>query len=375
MRVGFNYPWPSNKVGLWIGPQDRQDKWPKNYETLWKDLPFKEQIAANLKILKDSGVEVVRWFIMGNGFNYGLPPQVTNPPPLFFGGDPSGRAPQSIVTFDPPDQLDPLFSDHFQQLLELHSSAQMQIIPSLLSFEFFSPETTSWSAAGGRADIATDAAKRNKFFFTVLADFLKVSDKYREWIYAWEVINEPTWDVSSFTPPTTGGLPLYHPVYVDLDSMRAFIRLACNWIEDKKFQSTVGHRFQSDLSIMPTGTLPQFHYYSEPVAIFGDPRTLPASRDAGAGIVGEFGALVGKGYELNEKPVKASYGEPWDRDFPDHRDRDPAQTVFDRLTLMGQLGYQLAIVWPDLNDAQVDAVDGLKISAQKLAQINKFVKG
>jgi hypothetical protein len=369
MRVGYNYPCPSNLFGNWIGPQNRQDLWPKNYQTIWKDLPFKQKIAANLKTLKDNGIDIVRWFIMGNGFNYGLPPQVT----YVSVGGPYPATP--LISFDPPDQLDPLFSDHLQQLLELHSAAEMQIIPSLVSFEFFSPETTSFTAAGGRAVIADDATKRNKFFFTVLADFLKVSDQYRQWIYAWEVINEPAWDVRSITPPTTDGWPIPHTSYVTLNGMSTFIRLACNWIEDKKFQSTVGHRFLSDLSIMPTGTLSQFHYYSEQFANFADPPKLPASSAAGSGIIGEFGASIGKGFELNQHPNVLDYGQPWDRDFPDHRDRNPSETVFDRLTLINQLGYQLAFVWPDLKDANIDAVDDLKISPQKLAQIKKFVTG
>lgn len=78
MIVGYNYPAPCNKDGNWIGPPDRQDHWPPTYATLWKELPLKKQIAENLKTLRDNGVQVVRWFLLGNGFNYGWPPRVVS---------------------------------------------------------------------------------------------------------------------------------------------------------------------------------------------------------------------------------------------------------------------------------------------------------
>jgi hypothetical protein len=59
--------------------------------------------------------------------------------------------------------------------------------------------------------------------------------------------------------------------------------LAYCWITDKKFESTVGHRFLSDLSIMPKGSLAQFHYYAERVGPFADPAELPDSTSAKAG--------------------------------------------------------------------------------------------
>jgi hypothetical protein len=42
---------------------------------------------------------------------------------------------------------------------------------------------------------------------------------------------------------------------------------------------------------------------------------------------------------------------------------------------MKELGYSLALVWPDLKDDNVDAVDGLKLSAPKLASVKRFVDG
>jgi hypothetical protein len=363
--VGYNYPGPSNKFGNWLGPRDRQDKWPANYRDVWKDLEFKNQIRTNLKILQDNGVEIVRWFLMGNGFNYGLPPTVT------YEGSRDAFGGVELIDFNLPDRLDPLFLDNFQQLLEIHDEVKMQLIPSLISFEFFSTHETSINGAGGRGAVAAEAKKRNTFLFTVLGEFLRISDKYRKWIYAWEVINEPAWDVRNITWTLTGAL--FHPTFVSPRDMVTFIYLALAWIKDKKFESTVGHRYLSDLLQMPTGSLPQYHYYAEHSWPFTDPPQLPPSASAKAKIIGEFGALVGKDYETNQKPHKASYGSPWNKDFPDHRDRIPANTVYERLRLIKQLGYELALVWPDLDDAEVDKVDGLKISTEKLASLKRFV--
>jgi hypothetical protein len=369
-QVGYNYPWPSNIVGRWLGPGDRQDKWPPDYATRWKDLPFKKEIATNLDTLRRHGVEVVRWFLLANGFNYGLPPRVS----AIRSGEPFGTA--QVIDFDPPDRLDPLFLSHFQQLLEIHRAAKMKLIPSLLSFEFFASYETHKTAAGGRGAIVEDARKRNTFLFTVLGEFLRVSsdERYRPWIHAWEIVNEPGWALRSITPKQTGNLP--HPIWVSPNSMKAFIYLADRWIRDKNFPSTVGHRFVSDLSLMGTGSMPQIHYYSEKYGPYADPPELPESSAARAVMIGEFGAQIGKGFETNEKPAKASMGNPWDRDFPDHRDRIPSKTVYERLKLIKDRGYELALVWPDLDDKdeEMNKVDGLKLSREKLLSIQRFVK-
>jgi hypothetical protein len=366
MDVGYNYPGPSNKFGNWLGPADRQDHWPPDYRQRWKDLPFRKEIAANLATLKDSGVSVVRWFLLGNGFNYGIPPvkDVVRAPGI------SGS--QVFWRFEPPDRLDALFLDHFVALLELHRTAKLKMIPSLLSFEFFATHETERNTAGGRTEVAVDWKKRNKFLFTVLGEFLRVADGYRDVIHAWEVINEPAWDVRQITPKLTGNT--MHDPFVPEATMSEFLRLALSWIDDRKFPSTVGHRFRSDLKDMPTGTRPQFHYYAERVLGQADPPKLPAAAEAGGAFIGEFGALIGKGYETGETPTKAFYGKPWDTDFTDARDKVPQETLYTRLVKLKDLGYQLALVWPDYDDGALDAHDGLKLSPPRLASIKRFVR-
>ena len=364
LRVGYNYPGPSNQFGFWIGPHNRQDKWPPDYATQWKELPWKSTIQSNLATLQQNGIEVVRWFLMGNGWNYGPLPTKETKTHYF----PAVRT-EVLWHFDPPDRLDPLFVSHFQQLLELHKSANMKMIPSLVSFEFFETDKTENTGAGGRVEVATDWRKRNTFLFTVLGEFLRVSNDYRPWIEAWEVINEPAWDVRMITP-TLMSRP--HDPFVDQASMNEFIRLSLAWIEDRGFPSTVGHRFFSDLSDMPTGTRRQFHYYADNYP-FADPTLgLPKASDTQGAFIGEFGSSVGEGFELNETPNKGHGGHPWSRELPKGEDKDAANTVYERLKVIKKLGYELALVWPDYNDGNIDSRDALKISPQKLQSIKRF---
>jgi hypothetical protein len=370
MEVGYNYPTPSNRFGNWIGPPNRQDWWPSDYEARFKDLPFRDSIEKNLKTLQDHGVSVVRWFLLGNGFNYGLPPTSLQ---TFSRDGTHSLVAETPWHFDPPEKLDVLFLNHFTQLLEIHKRRKMKIIPSLVSFEFFATHETRRTAAGGRTEVATDWKKRNTFLFTVLGEFLRVSVPYKELIYAWEVINEPTWDVRKITPKQTGYAP--HGQWVDNRSMNTFISLALDWIKEKGFESTVGHRFRSDLLNMPTGTKPQFHYYAQNVLPLADPDQLPRSDQVMGAFLGEIGSLIGEDFEKNETPSKAAYGKPWKNEFKDGRDQDPQKVVYERLTHAKKQGYSLAMLWPELADKAVDDVDGLKITAQKLAQVKRFTDG
>jgi site-specific recombinase XerC len=52
-----------------------------------------------------------------------------------------------------------------------------------------------------------------------------------------------------------------------------------------------------------------------------------------------------------------------------------APIVYVRLKLLQELGYELALVWPEYEDPRVNDVDGLKLSPQKLASIKRFVEG
>ena len=362
MEVGYNYPAPSNKMGNWIGPWNRQDLLPSDYLTTQKKLVFADAIERNLQILKDAGITVIRWFLLGNGFNYGPVPQRKT---LSLAMGPV----IDIFEFTPPPSLDPLFISHFVQLMEIHRRVGLRAIPSLLSFEFFGTYETSKNGAGGRYQIAEDSQKRDVFLRTVLDPFLSASASYRDLIYAWEVINEPAWTIRTFTPESIMG----SGPWVSVDAMKVFIKQSTDLIERRKFPSTVGHRFRSDLEIFDHGTKPQFHYYARTfLGISVEPPRLPLSRDAYHAFLGEIGSTIGKGYEKNILPRRGQYGEPW----PGEPVKDPSfsgQVVYERLKTAKQRGYELVMLWPELEDSNVNDVDGLKISPDKLKQVRRFM--
>src|SRR5206468_2474602 len=100
--------------------------------------------------------------------------------------------------FDPPSEIDRRFTRDFEELLLRFRRAGLQIIPSLVDFNFgsilkFTVDVVRGIGAGGKADVITDPSKRKVFFDTMLVDLLDISAKYREQIYAWEVMNEPVW--------------------------------------------------------------------------------------------------------------------------------------------------------------------------------------
>jgi hypothetical protein len=269
MRVGFNYPQFANRDGHQFGPfpqVDAKDTFQEN--PLWiKTLP------VNLQVLKKMNVSVVRWFILGNCFNYGPPPrqvEIRQPLPDLDDGEFEWRFDQPDFLDDPKYRGDPdgkvrKFADHLPLLFAEFAKPglDIQIIPSLIDFHaLLDPlpgerSPTLKNRARGRGDIVTDPVKRSRFFERVLKPMLSLALPFKSHIYAWEVINEPIWNVNLIKPitPRTGNRVIPEAV------MREFLEQACTIIEDAGFQSTVGHRFFEDCLKFPTGTIAQFHYY------------------------------------------------------------------------------------------------------------------
>jgi hypothetical protein len=338
MVVGYNYPWAFEDYGFNFGP---------NPHNLSQTVPrWKYTLPRNLQELKAIGIKVVRWFILANGFNYGTAPTLLWLPPK--GQD---------WSFDPPTKLDPLFKDHFELMLKTFKQYELRVIPSLIDFHFFGPGTYTSKeyAACGRADIANDSTKRDHFFKTVLDEFLDISKSYRDQIFAWEVMNEPVWNTVTPAPHRKIGQP-----DVDEVTMKDFLNSALNHIHALKFDSTVGHRFFSDLSKFPTGTHPQFHYYAHWI-MSSDPKHLPDHPEA---FLGEFGS------EHPNQHSGSIADEPW-ADC-NGADKDSNKIVFERLKVLARKGYKLALVWPDQKD---DGTDSLKLSPNKRANLKQFTLG
>jgi hypothetical protein len=316
MCVGANYPWPWNAYGSYFGSPAMRH-WPNT-------------LGDNLARLCDAGVGIVRLFLLGNGWSYG---EVT----------------QGV--FSPPSTLPATFTEQFELLLVAFQARGMMCIPSILDFPALQgPAGTK--GRGGRAAIVTDASVRDHFFAALLEPLLSVADRYRPEIFAIEVMNEPTW------------------VTLDpLSSMRAhvtaFLTGAIARIAMHGHQSTVGHRFSSDLDDLPTGSLRQCHYYPREGLRALLPLTERRLRD-----YAQTRAFLGEFSSRND----GSEGDDWP-EIGDALQRDPRRRVYERLRCAQAKGYGLSLVWPDLDGVPFGAADPLKFSSPVLAGIRDFTSG
>lgn len=194
----------------------------------------------------------------------------------------------------------------------------------------------------------------------VLDPFLDASMSYKDQIYAWEVMNEPSWTTRAFAKPIAldkgqyknekskedwePSILRYAPDFAILkdEQLNAFLGDALDRIEARGFASTVGHRTYDDMSKYKTGTRKQFHFYAWPVLDapgLGVAAKIPRYQGAG-GLDDRDNTFVG---EIGAGDDGASWPELNGVDKTDVRNR-----VFERLSLVAQRGYPLALLWPDL---------------------------
>ena len=367
MKLGFNYAWAFEQYGQNFGPVFFPP--PPDGLPTWKNT-----LPRNLGQIKGLGMSIVRWFILENGLNYGF---VRVDPtgkirdiaqPFLVGDLLLGHTP--VFRFDPPTKLHPLFGQHFRFMLENFKAQKMQVIPSLVDFPMLAlPPKLVTSAGGGRLDIAIDDAKRKLFLDTVLEPLLDISAEFKDEIFAWEVMNEPSWLTARFAPPV-GNFGTEEPVMTEAQ-LTTFLREALDRIERRsefRNKSTVGHRFVGDLNKFPTGTLPQYHYYGKTAPLLGgDPSSIPPRSQAKNAFIGEFSPefAANKVY-LNA--LNFEQGAPW----PDCKGSDIKDTVVERLKILTrpQNDYQLALVWPDKGDRA--GTDDVKLSDEAKASIRAF---
>jgi hypothetical protein len=314
MKVGANYAWPWNCYGNYFGNPDL-GAWTGTLED-------------NLGRLSDLGIGVVRVFLLGNGWSY---------------GQLQGKA------FAPPDALPAAFADQFERMLVAFQNRKMTCIPSVLDFKALqSPPGVK--GQGGRGAIATDAAVRDHFYGGLLEPLLSIADRYPDSLFAVEAMNEPVWTALDPFTPMRG-------------AVKTFLEGAIARIAAHGHPSTVGHRFASDLDDLPTGSLRQFHYYPRTGLKAFLPLTeqpLPNHEKTRA-ILGEFSARS-----------DGSQGDDWP-DLDSELQRDPRRRVFERLRCAEAKGYELALVWPDLEGAPFGPADPLKLSTDAQAGIRDFI--
>ena len=186
-----------------------------------------DAIEAELRGLRALGVRVVRWFVLGAGVNYPCRSEPSRPL------DAQGHAAQSIDDFarrvplaqrlsrasafafewsSRPPPLSQDFLADFIALCRACRNADVQLLPVLLSFEWFQPPEHKGKGviAGGRARLIFGSAARRDveapieaFLDATLAPLLartsaafgapQAGREHEHPIFAWESINEPDW--------------------------------------------------------------------------------------------------------------------------------------------------------------------------------------
>ena len=351
--IGLNYPVPWNAYGVYFGGGNPPASFPPL--DAWT-----VNLKQNLIQLRDTlGIRVVRIFLMGNAVNYGT---------VARGGTVSGSGFPPVVgfptpVFTPPAALHPKFVDHLQKMFLAFRDTSCLVIPSLIDFKAFGANVLLSPAVAAappivfegsviiqgtkakpavdngcfdRQAIVQDSAVRDAFFRQTLEAFLTASIPFKTSIYAWEVQNEPYWNIQSFANTFVPLRIAGGPTVTESESS-VFLQQGIDLIHKHGFQSTVGHRFLDDLDNLPTGSRRQFHYYPRDIAGalgFSDSR-LPKFDETKA-FLGEFGIQA----------PSDDHGDLW----PDLNGADAGTTdtrVLARLNFIRAQGYPLALIWPD----------------------------
>jgi hypothetical protein len=318
LKVGINYPYKDYGYDFDSPAGEHPQSW-------WNE------VESDLTRFKDLGLFAVRWFILGDGRNYGP------------GDNRSGNVDPDWTPQVVP--LTPGFKRDFFKLLQLFSDVGMKIMPVLMANSWcWSAEHTqgpnqSQLIKGGRDSLVSDPSD---FFRLWLQPLLQESkrDPNRSVIYAWDIMNEPEFVLDQ---EVEGGPEGPIPV-VDEDELKAFLRGGVDLVNTAEFVSTVGFRKRETISNWNDlhVRLHQFHYYPKGLLFGrGDPLPRHTFSQRGQCILGEIATRV------DLLPA-----------WPDHPgwvDRPPDNTrIYNRLSLIERLGYPAVFLYA-ANPADPDA--------------------
>ena len=318
MHIGINYPWIDygwdfgDPPSAWVAPENR-DSWRESK---------RRQIESDFKLFSEQGLFAVRWFLTGDGLNYGM-------------GAEAPREAGGQWTFDPLPAGHPYYGrllDDFQFVLQICSDSRLKLLPVLIDFSWCmkgNPMGSTGIVKCGRSDVVRDPLKRNSFFDRVLDPLLACSMRYRDCVYAWEVINEPEWVVRQGRARLQGSADRV----VSQEEMNGFIADGVRRIHSvrlpdgsRAFASTAGFAHWDSLNTWDAPklgiTLHQFHYYAQ------QNRALPECSSVAVSpcIVGEFATAV-------------------EKDWPDLKLQGVGQTTANRLSCIESRGYDSCFLW------------------------------
>jgi len=320
MQVGVNYPWFDFGWDFGLGPP------------AWRSTAapprWMSEIDRHLEHFADLGIDVVRWFILGDGLTYGS---------RFDAPQPDADAADEF-RFDPPPIGAPLL-DHFDELLRrfeafnVGRARPVQLLPVFIDFHFCNPGAPvskpdpadpvqrvpdlDW-IKGGRADAIADPKKRRRFLDAALEPLLSVSQQHANVVFAWELINEPDWITNGWNPDGRSNDP------IELTAMQAFLDEGVRRVRAAGFEATIGFGLiETLLASGIAADVHQFHHYPR-----GRRRLPPNPFDLEVPVMlGEF----------------ATASDIWP-DLP--RDR---QDVLHRLRRAQEHGYPVALLWSFLS--------------------------
>jgi len=353
--------------------------------------PFEQ----NLTILRNQfGVSHVRFFLMCNAINWGI-------------GDPSG-------VFTVPPFLHPRFVAHFQEILRVCQRTGVQLIPSLLDFGIAEPRLKT----SRRNAIVADPSVTKFFFDQVFEPLLDESFNTPGVVFAWEIMNEPIWLTTNFWPwfeevtidipvpvlartpigaaPTVQNVrkkfpkPVLNDSTIPMKDVERFLLEGISRVDKRnaalpagspsRIPTTVGHRFFENMLSLPTGDLPQFHFYPTRkvgVEVSESSSSLFSPFQAnGAFHVRNDGKVLNPPPFLGEFGSTADQSSPWKdlKGFDEPTDRD---RVRERLYEAERLGFSMAGVWPSSGGTRVKGSnpDPLHFSSDALEGIRDYQLG
>ena len=335
-RVGINFPWIA--CGHDFGP--RPPPWAGAAPTDW------ENAYEELCRLREDGVRIARWWILAGGVN--LPCGSAVGP---FADRVAAvkrwpwwkrravrrrsRVPERFAARRALPPLPARFLEDFERLLQVCARADVQLWPSLFSFELLLPidDQGEGVSSGGRGSFATDPFQ-SAFFDATLEPLLEVSARYRATIAAWEVANEPGWArkggfVERFAP---------HPGWIDDDVLSQVLMDGVRRISARGFRASIGFIDHRPAWLSPYARaalrrlagdgryVHQMHHYPSVTKL---PALPPVERSfVRPCIVGE---------------LPTSRAHRWDE--PHLAEDDEGRYLERRLERVRELGYEAALLW------------------------------
>ncbi len=331
MRVGINYPWLH--CGWDFGPE------PPGYGPRIT----RAELCADLTRLAQAGVSIVRWFVLADGFSYGV-------------GEQAPQRERSGFRFEAGAELDPAFLDDFAALLALCAELGLQLLPVLIDHQFAFPgldrhstdarTLLRWDHApatpqrrslrlrgareraarlppgyvkGGRGDVIADPRATQRFLDNVLSPLIGASRRNAQAVYAWELINEPEWIMRR--------IPFAPSFRMPVATLCRFMQAGLSVIRDHGFAATIGFARAKTLRALqgrlPAMSLDQVHYYPR-----GPFARLAAARSAN-----------GRSSVLGEFATRSDLLGPWP-ELPASR-----QDIAARLAHAQRQGFEAALLW------------------------------